>query len=113
MPRAWTISTPGAEPVASRAVLEGVRSVVVVSLVYGRPRRRATAEPRPTQGKVARYARGADYHGSSGTGSELLLDWLKASGPTPAAARWPTPPRSSSATSPGWPASAGSARTRC
>src|SRR3954469_16996558 len=39
--------------------LEGGRSVVVASFVYGRPE---PAPPRPTQGKVARYARGDDYH---------------------------------------------------
>src|SRR5437868_4735202 len=40
-------------------LLEGVRSVVVVSFVYGRPE---PSPPTATQGKVARYARGADYH---------------------------------------------------
>ena len=43
------------------SVLAGVRSVVVVSAVYGRndPEK---ATLLPAQGKVARYARGADYH---------------------------------------------------
>src|SRR5262245_30170448 len=40
-------------------LLDGARSVVVVSLVYGRP---DPTPPGPTEGKVARYARGADYH---------------------------------------------------
>src|SRR5438270_13363514 len=41
-------------------LLDGVRSVVMVSVVYGQ----ATSEPPPHawQGKVARYARGEDYH---------------------------------------------------
>jgi epoxyqueuosine reductase len=54
-------------------LLDGVRSVVVVSLVYGRP------EPEPptvTQGKVARYARGADYHAVFWRRLEALLAWL-------------------------------------
>src|SRR3954454_19491615 len=40
-------------------VLEGVRSVVVVSFVYGRPE---PAAPTGTQGKGVRYDRGADYY---------------------------------------------------
>ncbi len=57
-------------------VSEGVRSVVVVSFVYGRPE---PTSPTETQGKVARYARGADYHRRAlGDGSKELLDWLKA-----------------------------------
>src|ERR1700760_1492551 len=39
-------------------VLEGVRSVVVAGFVYGEK----VPEPGPTEGKVARYARGGDYH---------------------------------------------------
>jgi epoxyqueuosine reductase len=65
---------------ASRAhpanVLEDVRSVIVVSLVYGR-----NVPPRDdlglTQGKVARYARGADYHRVLWDRLEDLLGWLR------------------------------------
>ena len=59
-------------------VLEGVRSVVVVSFVYGRPE---PVPPTATQGKVARYARGADYHGVLWRRLEALLDWLHAACP--------------------------------
>jgi epoxyqueuosine reductase len=59
-------------------VLEGVQSVVVVSFVYGRPDRSPTTE---TQGKVARYARGADYHEVLWRRLESLLDWLRAEHP--------------------------------
>ena len=48
----------------------------MVSVVYGRttaPSRGA----RPTQGKVARYARGADYHRVLWDRLEALLDWLR------------------------------------
>src|SRR5947209_13905850 len=38
-----------------RHVQEGARSVVVVGMIYGR---KEPARPGPTQGKVARYARG-------------------------------------------------------
>ena len=55
-------------------LLEGVRSVVMVSLVYGRP---DPALPGPTQGKVARYARGADYHERLWRPLETLLAWLQ------------------------------------
>ncbi len=55
-------------------VLEGARSVVVVGLIYGRPE---PVEPGPTQAKVARYARGSDYHEILWRRLESLLDWLK------------------------------------
>ena len=56
-------------------MLEGVRSLIMVSLVYG------AAEPdppakSPTHGKVARYARGADYHMVIWRKLEELLAWL-------------------------------------
>jgi epoxyqueuosine reductase len=58
------------------SMLEGVRSLVMVSLVYG------CAEPEtrpasPTQGKVARYARGGDYHTLIWRKLEELLVWLR------------------------------------
>ena len=59
-------------------VLEGVRSVVVVSFVYGRPE---PVAPTVTQGKVARYARGADYHQVLWRRLEALLAWLRAECP--------------------------------
>lgn len=59
-------------------LLEGVRSVVVASFVYGRP---APEPTEPTQGKVARYARAADYHEIFWRRLEALLDWLKSERP--------------------------------
>lgn len=61
-----------------RHVLEGARSIVVVGMVYGRPEQ---AEPGPTQGKVARYARGGDYHEILWRRLEGLSDWLKSEHP--------------------------------
>src|SRR4051794_24021646 len=55
-------------------VLEGGRSVIVVSFVYGRPE---PAAPTITQGKVARYARGTDYHEVLWRRLEALLEWLR------------------------------------
>ena len=64
------------------AILEGVRSVVMVSVVYGSSVRRAGAEePGQTRGKVARYARGADYHRLLWDRLGLLLDWLQVERP--------------------------------
>jgi epoxyqueuosine reductase len=55
-------------------VLEGVRSVVMASVVYGQ----RTAEPElPHQGKVARYARGRDYHRVLWDRLGALLNWLQ------------------------------------
>ena len=59
-------------------LLDGAKSVVMVSLVYGRP---DTSPPGPTQGKVARYARGADYHELFWRRLDALLDWLRAACP--------------------------------
>jgi len=56
------------------SVLEGVRSVVMVSLVYGEP---AGESPRSAPGKIARYARGTDYHQVLRARLADLLDWLK------------------------------------
>lgn len=64
------------------AVLEGVRSVVMVSLVYGtNDRRPAMTASAPTAGKVARYAQRADYHRVLWDRLGLLLDWLRAERP--------------------------------
>ena len=59
-------------------ILDGARSIVMVSLVYGRP---SEGEPSPTEGKVARYARGLDYHEVLRTKLEALLDWLRVQRP--------------------------------
>jgi epoxyqueuosine reductase len=59
-------------------LLEDVRSVVVVSFLYGRP---APEEPGPLEGKVARYARGGDYHELLWRRLEALLDWLRTQHP--------------------------------
>lgn len=59
-------------------LLEGARSVVVVSFVYGRPE---PTPPTATQGKVARYARGADYHEVLWGRLDALLVWLIAERP--------------------------------
>ena len=55
-------------------VLEGVRSVVVVGFVYGRP---GSEHPEGPRGKVARYARGGDYHDLLWRRLEDLLAWLR------------------------------------
>jgi epoxyqueuosine reductase len=55
-------------------VLEGVRSVVMVSVVYGH----LSTEPNSrSEGKIARYARGPDYHRVLWDRLEKLLDWLR------------------------------------
>jgi epoxyqueuosine reductase len=59
-------------------LLEGAKSVVMVSLVYGRP---DLSPPGPTQGKIARYARGADYHELLWRKLDALLAWLRAERP--------------------------------
>jgi len=59
-------------------LLEGARSVVVAGMVYGRP---GHDPPGPTEGKVARYARGADYHETLWRRLDALLDWLRAERP--------------------------------
>ncbi len=66
------------------SLLEGVRSIVMVSLVYGSKeafRGQDKEAPRPTQGKVARYARGADYHQVLWEKLGSLLDWLRSERP--------------------------------
>ena len=66
------------------ALLEGVRSVVMVSAVYGSHAGDAPKdELPPSTGKVARYARGGDYHRVLWDRLGALLDWLR--GECPAA----------------------------
>ena len=55
-------------------LLEGVRSVVMVSVVYGQSAARASAAH---EGKIARYAQGPDYHRVLWALLEELLDWLR------------------------------------
>jgi epoxyqueuosine reductase len=64
------------------SILDGVRSVVMVSVVYGsKVAAGARADPAPTRGRVARYARGADYHRVLWDRLGALLDWLRAERP--------------------------------
>jgi epoxyqueuosine reductase len=63
------------------SLLDGVRSVVVLSIVYGRNEPDAGLLS-SSQGKVARYARGADYHRVLWDKLEALLDWLRIRCPT-------------------------------
>jgi epoxyqueuosine reductase len=58
------------------SLLEAVRSVILVSLVYRQSARDATAESR-TRGKVAQYAQGADYHALIWRKLEALFEWLR------------------------------------
>jgi epoxyqueuosine reductase len=62
------------------SLLDHVRSVIVVSIIYGKKEPDAES-PLPTQGKVARYARGSDYHRVLWDKLEELLAWLRAECP--------------------------------
>src|SRR5262245_29059546 len=53
-------------------LLEGVRSVVMASVVYGQP---AVGGSAPHEGKIARYAQGPDYHRVLWDRLDALLDW--------------------------------------
>ncbi|HEV3165640.1 MAG TPA: tRNA epoxyqueuosine(34) reductase QueG [Isosphaeraceae bacterium] len=55
-------------------LLVGVRSVIVAGFVYGQPTEQGAEEPRA---KVARYARGGDYHSLLWRRLEVLLAWLQ------------------------------------
>jgi epoxyqueuosine reductase len=57
------------------SILEGVRSVVMAVQVYGR--REPDAPLPPDRGRVARYARGGDYHELLWRRLEALLAWLQ------------------------------------
>jgi epoxyqueuosine reductase len=64
------------------SLLDGVRSIVMVSVVYGSKEADQGTEPaRPTHGKVARYARGVDYHRVLWDKLGSLLDWLRTERP--------------------------------
>ena len=60
------------------SILDGVRSVVMVAIVYGVSSAPPASE---TQGKVARYARSGDYHEVLWSRLGTLLDWLKSQQP--------------------------------
>jgi epoxyqueuosine reductase len=60
-------------------LLAGVRSVVMVSLIYGRPA--GTQALGPTHARVAKYAQGEDYHELFWRRLARLLEWLKAEVP--------------------------------
>jgi epoxyqueuosine reductase len=62
------------------SVLEGVRSVIVVSLVYGQTAR-PTVQESDARGKVAQYAQGGDYHTLIWRKLEALLAWLRSERP--------------------------------
>ena len=62
-------------------VFVGVRSIVMVSLVYGQ-NDHENEPPGPSQGRVARYARGADYHRVIWRKLDELLQWLRSNHPT-------------------------------
>jgi epoxyqueuosine reductase len=63
------------------SLLDGVRSVVVVSVVYGSNERARSHQATATVGKVARYAQGADYHRVLWDKLGALLDWIRAERP--------------------------------
>ena len=82
MPQAWATwngrNPDGAHPAV---VLEGVRSVVVVSFVYGR-HEPANSDDRPTAGQSRPLRPGGRLSpGALATGSRHLLDWLRAECP--------------------------------
>ena len=57
------------------SILDGVRSIVVVSMVYGRKR---VPSDDPRRGKIARYAQSSDYHEVLWEKLGSLLAWLQA-----------------------------------
>jgi len=54
-------------------LLDGVRSIVMVCAVYGKS---STGPADPKHGKIARYARGQDYHRALWDRLEELLSWV-------------------------------------
>jgi epoxyqueuosine reductase len=72
------------------SILPGVRSVVMVAMSYNdaadsgedsSPRPVQSGAPGAVVGKVARYARGADYHGVLWQSLGRLLEWLQGERP--------------------------------
>lgn len=60
------------------SILPGVKSVIVVALIYGEP---LAGSDDPRKGRIARYARGADYHYVLWRKLDSLLAWLKGNAP--------------------------------
>jgi epoxyqueuosine reductase len=58
------------------AILEGVRTVVMLGMNY-KPPHDAEQEPPPGSGRVARYARGVDYHDLLWRRLDELLAWVR------------------------------------
>ena len=58
------------------SVLDGVRSIIMTAMVYGGP-----TMDTPEGAKIARYARGDDYHDLFWERLDLLLRWLEAERP--------------------------------
>jgi epoxyqueuosine reductase len=59
------------------AVLPEVRSVLMVGMNYFPPNAASDQAPQPGEGRVARYARGADYHDVLRRRLNALLDWVQ------------------------------------
>jgi len=62
-------------------IVPGAARAVVVLDNYAPPEEPAAPDP-PPHARVARYARGADYHTVTGERLERLADWLRAEGAT-------------------------------
>ncbi len=60
------------------SILPGVRSIVVGAMIYGE---RTDPSDDPRRGRVARYARGADYHAVLWSKLDALLAWLRVERP--------------------------------
>lgn len=64
------------------AILPEVRSVLMVAMQYGRQdTEKRGQEDKETEGRIARYARGADYHRVLWRKLDQLLAWLQAEVP--------------------------------
>jgi epoxyqueuosine reductase len=60
------------------SILEGARSLLMLAMPY---RTAEPAEPGPGEGRVSRYAWGADYHDVIRDRLAALADWLRAQSP--------------------------------
>ena len=60
------------------SILPGVRSIIVGAMIYGE---RSAPGDDPRRGRVARYARGTDYHDVLWRKLDALFAWLKAERP--------------------------------
>jgi epoxyqueuosine reductase len=56
------------------SILDGVKTVIMVGVVYGQAPERA---PEPNEAKIARYAQGGDYHEFLWDRLGTLLGWLQ------------------------------------